>query len=396
MKKLLLFLIIIPLNVFALTLPEINSKYAFIYDKTDDKVLFEKNSNEKTYIASLTKIATTITAIENINNLNEEVVITNDILNTVSPIASIAGLKVGDKLTYKDLLYASMVPSGADATNSLAILSSGSIENFVSKMNELANKINLTDTHFVNVTGLDIDNHYSTANDLGKLLSYALDNEIFREVFTTKDYTLSNGLKVKSTLYIYNKKLNSDLSPILGSKTGYTKKAGYSIATLSNTSNHEIIMILLNAPFENQVPYHIIDDLKLINFMNKNFNNQVLFKKGTLIKEIPVNFSNIDSYKIEVRNNIVKFLPNDYDRNLVSYKYEGLEELNFNNRENEIIGEVSYYYDDKLVSKEEIRLEEVLKISYIKILKHYYYIFIIIFVLLLLLITLKVLKKENA
>ena len=189
MKKFLLFLLMFPLNVLALTLPDINSKYALIYDKTDNKILFEKNSNEKTYIASLTKIATTITAIENIDNLNEEVVITNDILNTVSPIASIAGLKVGDKLTYKDLLYASMLPSGADATNSLAILSSGSIDNFVNKMNELANKINLNDTHFVNVTGLDIDNHYSTANDLGKLLSYALDNEIFREVFTTKDYT---------------------------------------------------------------------------------------------------------------------------------------------------------------------------------------------------------------
>ena len=396
MKKLLLLILIIPLNALALSLPDINSKYALIYDKTDNKVLFEKNSNEKTYIASLTKIATTITAIESINDLNKEVIITSDILKTVSPIASVAGLKVGDKLTYKDLLYASIVPSGADATNSLAILSSGSIENFVNKMNMLANRLNLKDTHFVNVTGLDVDNHYSTASDLGKLLSYALDNETFKEVFTTKDYTLSNNLKVKSTLYIYNKKLNSDISSILGSKTGYTKKAGYSIASLSNANGHEIIMILLNAPYEDQVPYHIIDDLRLINFLNKNFNNQVLFKKGTFIKEIPVKFSNIDSFKIKVQNNVVKYLPSDYDKELISFDYSGLEELNFNNKENEIIGEVSYYYDDELISKEEIRLDEVLRISYIKLFKHYYYIFIIIFVSLLLLITLKILKKEKA
>ena len=139
MKKLLfLLLLLMPLNIYALEYPEINSKKAIVYDITDDKILYEKNSNEQTNIASLTKIMTTITAIEKIEDLNEEVIITKEILDTVSKKASIAGLKENDKVTYEDLLYASMLPSGADATNALAISLCGSIENFVKDMNAKA------------------------------------------------------------------------------------------------------------------------------------------------------------------------------------------------------------------------------------------------------------------
>ena len=92
-----------------------------------------------------------------------------------------------------DLLYASMLPSGADATNSIAILSSGSIESFVEKMNLLVNKLGLTNTHFVNVTGLDINNHYSSADDIRKLLAYSLKNDTFKKIYTTSEYKLSNG-----------------------------------------------------------------------------------------------------------------------------------------------------------------------------------------------------------
>lgn len=145
-------LILLPINVFSLDYPSINSKIVEVYDINDDKVLYEVDSNKQTSIASLTKIATTITAIENIKNLDEQVTITKEIMNTVSWDASKAGLKVGDKVTYKDLLYAAMLPSGADATNSIAILSSGSIDNYVVKMNELAKKLKLENTHFVNVT----------------------------------------------------------------------------------------------------------------------------------------------------------------------------------------------------------------------------------------------------
>ena len=212
------FIIIILLNpsfLYALEYPELNSQIVEIYDLTDEKVIYEVDSFKETSIASLTKIATTITAIETISNLDEEVTITWDILNTVPWDASKAGLQAGDYVTYRDLLYASMLPSGADATNSIAILSSGSIDNFVIKMNELAKNLELNNTHFVNVTGLDEDGHYSTADDVRKLLSYALKNELFRDIYTTREYTLSNGLEVESTIIKYNTLSLFDTSSIM-------------------------------------------------------------------------------------------------------------------------------------------------------------------------------------
>ena len=98
MKKIVLFMLLfIPFSVFALEYPSVDSKYVEIYDVTDGKVLYEKNSKEKISIASLTKIATTITAIETIDNLDKHVTITKDILSTVRWDASIAGLKDGDQ-----------------------------------------------------------------------------------------------------------------------------------------------------------------------------------------------------------------------------------------------------------------------------------------------------------
>ena len=168
-------LLLVPINVFALSLPDLYSNNVLIYDLENNEVLLEKNSNEKVSIASLTKIMTTITAIENISDVNEEITLTSKMINSVPWYASKAGLKVGDVVTYKDLLYASIIPSGADATYSLALSISGSVEDFVSKMNELASKLELKNTHFVNVTGLDEEGHYSSANDILIMLKYALN-----------------------------------------------------------------------------------------------------------------------------------------------------------------------------------------------------------------------------
>ena len=182
MKKLLyfclLFVWMIPSIVFSKDL-ELSSKEYLLYDLDKNMVLYEKDSDKIVSIASLTKIMTTIVAIENIDDFNETVYITYDMLKDVPWDSSVAGLSIGDEVTYLDLLYASILPSGADATNSLAISLTGSIDNFVDMMNDKAQELNLFDTHFSNTTGYDIDNHYSTANDILKLLVYSLSKSIF-------------------------------------------------------------------------------------------------------------------------------------------------------------------------------------------------------------------------
>lgn len=387
-------LILLPINVFSLDYPSINSKIVEVYDINDDKVLYEVDSNKQTSIASLTKIATTITAIENIKNLDEQVTITSNILSTVSSDASKAGLKVGDKVTYRDLLYASMLPSGADATNSIAILSSGSIDNFVAKMNELAKKLKLENTHFVNVTGLDKDGHYSSADDVRKLLNYALKNELFRQIYTTKEYTLSNGLKVKSTVNDkYGK--NNDVSKIIGSKTGFTGNAGYCLSSLSNINGHEMLIIVLNASHIGNNYYNIVDTVDLINFMNESYKDETLVKKGQLIKKIPVTLSKIDNYKILSTKNVKKYLPKDYDIKNLKIEYKGLNTLSFSNKKGEKIGSIKYYYEGKLIDKEDVILNKEIKMDIIKVLKKYYYIIIGVILIIAGLITYKIKTKKK-
>ncbi|MBR1936642.1 MAG: D-alanyl-D-alanine carboxypeptidase [Bacilli bacterium] len=391
MKKRIILIIILlfPIYIEALEYPSINSKVVEIYDMTDNKVIYEVDSNKASSIASLTKIATTITAIEEIDNLDEKVTITNEILKTVRWDASKAGLKAGDVLTYRDLLYASILPSGADATNSVAILSSGSIENFVKKMNELIKKIGLTNTNFVNVTGLDENNHYSTASDIRKLLAYSLKNPTFKEIYTAKDYTLSNGLKVESTIKRYSNS-NLNTNNILGSKTGYTGEAGYCFSSLSNINSHEFIIVVLNADKINNNYYNVIDTVNLIAFLNNNFKEELLVKKKTLIKELPVELSNIDKYQIKATKDIKKYLPSDYNINNLNIEYKGLEKLNYKNKINEEIGVINYYYDNELFDTEKVIINKVIKIDYIKVLKKYYYVIIILlFIPIIILLTKK-------
>lgn len=361
MKKIVLFILCFftfIINVFALDDPTLYSKNYCLYDLTDDKIIYEKNIQERTNIASLTKIMTTITAIEKINNLDDYVTITSEMLSNIKYDASLAGLKIGDKLTYKDLLYASILPSGADATQALAYSLSGSINNFVNDMNTLAKKIGMENSNFVNVTGLDIDNHYSTVNDLLKMLQYALKNETFKTIYTTKSYTLSNGLVVDATVKKYNNLMKLDVSRIIGSKTGYTNKAGLCISSIFESNNHEFIFISTNAEFIYGNYYNLKDNLNIINFMDKNYNNQTTVKSTDIIKTIPVNFSNIPKYNVHLSKDALTYLPNDYNKDDIKVNYNGKTSITFldNNKQ---IGKVTITYKDNPIYEEDILLKDV-------------------------------------
>ena len=361
MKKIVLFILCFftfIINVFALDDPTLYSKNYCLYDLTDDKIIYEKNIQERTNIASLTKIMTTITAIEKINNLDDYVTITSEMLSNIKYDASLAGLKIGDKLTYKDLLYASILPSGADATQALAYSLSGSINNFVNDMNTLAKKIGMENSNFVNVTGLDIDNHYSTVSDLLKMLQYALRNETFKTIYTTKSYTLSNGLVVDATVKKYNNLMKLDVSRIIGSKTGYTNKAGLCISSIFESNNHEFIFISTNAEFIYGNYYNLKDNLNIINFMDKNYNNQITVKSTDIIKTIPVNFSNIPKYDVHLSKDALTYLPNDYNKDDIKVNYNGKTSITFldNNKQ---IGKVTITYKDNPIYEEDILLKDV-------------------------------------
>ena len=345
MKKIfyLLFLILLPISVSAINLPKLHSPKAVLYDLEDKEIIYDLNGSDVTSIASLTKIMTTIVAIENITNLDEKITITREMLSEVPYDASIAGLKVNDKVTYEDLLYAVMLPSGADAAVALGTSISGSTKEFVNLMNEKVKELGLNNTHFKNVTGYDIDNHYSTAEEVLDILIYALDNDLFSKIYKTNTYTLSNGLKIESTLNKYNRTTRLDLSNITGSKTGFTGDAGLCMASLIEIQDKNFILITLNADYKNNNSYHLQDAVTVINYLKDNYENKTIYKKGDILLSIPVKNSLIDNYDIICGEDIEKYIYKDIDISSFRFEYEGLNELSYKNKKGEKIGNIKYY-----------------------------------------------------
>lgn len=233
---------------------KLNSHNAILTRLKDHTILMQRNSKEKIYPASLTKMMTAIVAIENLPDLDEEIKLTNSMFQRLSEVdASMAGFQPGEEVRAIDLLYGVMLPSGAECCIALSDHIAGSEKNFVELMNQKAAELDMKNTYFENVTGLHDKNHYTTVEDLSILLSYALQNDIFREIFTSSRYSTSptnkhpGGITFYSTMFeVLNNQSIID-GKILGGKTGYTDEAGLCLASLAKVGKHEYILITAGA-----------------------------------------------------------------------------------------------------------------------------------------------------
>ena len=251
----------------------INSPNAILIRLADESVLMHKNSDKKIYPASLTKMMTTIVAIENIADLKEEIKLSNNTFQGLYEAgASMAGFQPGEQVKAIDLLYGVMLPSGAECCIGLAEQIAGSERDFVKMMNKKAVDLGMSNTLFENTIGLHNENHYTTVEDLSILLSYALKNDTFRKIFTSSHYSTQptnkhpEGITLYSTMF---KRLSDQTiidGEILGGKTGYTSKAGLCLATLAKVGNQEYILITAGAKGDlNSEQYNITDALAVYN-----------------------------------------------------------------------------------------------------------------------------------
>ena len=165
---------------------KLKSSNAILIRLKDGAVLMEKNSGEKIYPASLTKMMTAIIAIENLSDLDEKIELSKSIFEKLYEAdASMAGFLPGEQVRAIDLLYGAILPSGAECCIALADHIAGSEHDFVKLMNQKAEAIGMNNTYFENATGLHDENHYTTVVDLAVLLMNALRNDTFRKIFTT-------------------------------------------------------------------------------------------------------------------------------------------------------------------------------------------------------------------
>lgn len=393
-KYLLIVLLLIPLNIKASQI-NINSEHAILYNLDNNEILLDKNSEEKTAIASLTKIMTTIVAIENIDDIKQEITIPSYALEGLKEQgASTAGFKVNDKVTYEDLLYAIMLPSGADAAKAIAYYISGSEEEFIKLMNNKAQELNLKNTKYYDTTGLN-DNNYSTVKDISSLLKYALNNTTFNKIFTTKTYTTTNNLKLESTQIYYTKKYNFDTSYIKGAKTGFTDIAGYCLASIAEDSegNH-FLLVTTKAPSANKYPYHFLDAINIYDNYIDNYHNLTIYKKNSVILSLDAKFAKEDKYEIKAQNDFYKYVENETSIDDIIYNYQGLKTITPFTKKGKI-GTLTIKLNNDIIKTIDINYDGNLSISLIKIIEEYILIIIPIILIISLIIVVTTKKKRK-
>lgn len=260
---------------------QIDSRIALIYDRASDRILYEKNGNKQTSMASTTKIMTAIVVLENAN--------LKDVVTIDAKAAGTGGsrleIKKNDKITVNDLLYGLMLRSGNDAAVALANYVGGSIEGFAEMMNNKAEEMGLKNSHFIVPHGLDNEGHYTTAYELAKMADYALKIDKFKEIVSTKSTTITiNGYP--RTITNTNQLLGS-VSGVYGVKTGFTNGAGRCLVSACKREDLDIITVIIGADTSNQ---RTADTIKLIKYANEKFDmvnvQEIIERKFNLWRDI--------------------------------------------------------------------------------------------------------------
>ncbi len=235
------FCICFPVNAGAASI----SAKAYILINADTlEVLDAKNEHQKLSMASTTKIMTALILAEQ-DTLQKEIVTTKEM---VTVEGSSMGLLEGDTVSHYALLVGMLLPSGNDAANTAAIAVAGSTQKFAELMNKKAAEIGMTNTHFVTPSGLDDEQHYSTAYDMALLAAKALKNDTLSKIFSQEKITVSYGNPpYRRTLTNHNKLLSS-YEYCIGVKTGYTKKSGRCLVSAAKKDGCTVIAVTLNAP----------------------------------------------------------------------------------------------------------------------------------------------------
>lgn len=224
------------------TVPLLRAAAGVIYDKNHKTVLWESNMHEQRSIASLTKVMTAVTFMNDDPDLDQRVGVTRaDVRN-----ASVTYLKAGELVTYRDLLHLTLVASDNAAARVLARTSEGGTAAFVDRMNEFAVNLGLTNTHYVEASGLDARN-VSSAYDLSNLIAHASEDSMLSVVMRTEQIPIKTSGRT-FTIYSTNKMLGFDGVDVLSAKTGFISKAGYCLATLLQVpQGSQIAVVVLGA-----------------------------------------------------------------------------------------------------------------------------------------------------
>ena len=318
---------------------EVSAQSAILLDGETGRVLWEKNADKKSLIASTTKIMTALVVLENTDM--------SDVVEIPAEAAGIEGssmyLKAGECRTVEELLYGMMLASGNDAAAALAIHVAGSIEEFASMMNEKAQVLELGGIHFANPHGLDSEENYGTARSLARLAACAMEREDFRRIVSAKTY-VCDGHSISNHNKLLWRYEGAD-----GVKTGFTKKAGRLLVGSAEQNGRRLVAVTVNAPDDWE------DHRRLLDHGFSQFEETKLVSAGDVAGFVPIVSGVTDRVTVCASEDIYRFmLPGEMWELRLSaapFLYAPIEA-------GSICGELYVYAGGKIIGKTEVYAAE--------------------------------------
>ena len=346
MKKIVCFLLclllfpLMPHKASAVSLPTISAKAAVVINGLTREVIYSKNKDQRLSMASTTKIMTSLLLIES-GLLDKSYTVTKEAVVEGSSI----GLKAGDVISGQNLLAGMMLESGNDAATATALWISGSLTAFADKMNQKAKEIGMQNTNFVTPSGLDSEQHYSTAFDMALLAAAALESKEFRNISSTVSMHATYGTPPETKLFYNHNKLLTEYDGAIGLKTGYTKKSGRCLVSAAEKDGKLIIVVTLSDPNDWQ------DHKALLDYgMNEVECCDITYNGGDI--EVAVVGSDISLVALAVPKRMVGL--SEEERNQITYKIETEGFQYAPTKAGQVAGKVYYYYKDNLIATDNL------------------------------------------
>ncbi len=345
----------------------IYSEGAILIDADSGAVLFQKNEHEKYFPASITKVLTAILVLENTENLDDQLTFSaSATITNLEPNSTIIGATAGDKLSVRDCLYCLLLHSANDCANALAEYVSGSNEAFAELMNQKAAELGCTDSHFMNPSGLNNPEHYTSCADMAKILQYAIQNPLFCQIEATQLYThgpikrYPNADAPENTVYAHHRMMRKVYREYyegaFAGKTGYTTLAGNTLVTACRKNDMTLICVILNGHNSQYIDSKTLFDFGFGNFDSLPISSwdksYTVLGNNMVVAGIPI----VDSLELSIGRQNHLTMPKGTDSSLISstltydLSESGLPDGSF--------ARIDYYYGERPIGTARIRFED--------------------------------------
>ncbi|MBQ9327405.1 MAG: D-alanyl-D-alanine carboxypeptidase [Solobacterium sp.] len=343
--------------------------YVYLIDPDTEQVLMDRGGQERMYPASMTKVMTSILAIEEIPD-PETVTIefTQEMLDgLIAASANRAGFLPGDEPTALDHIYGDLLPSGADCSRALAFYIDGSEEAFVERMNEKAEALGMHDTHFVNTSGLHDDDHYTTCEDMMTLYLYCMENETFMNILKTQVHTsipvlhFPDGLGMTNFVLMYINQENPAYSQnymipgFIAGKSGYTIEGQYTLVSNAEINGMNLVLVNAHGYVEPHYPASIEDASVIYNWYREHYERATPVAEGDMFGAVRVRGYSGMTAEAFAASSITGDLPSDDNLHIC---YELPEVLEAPLSKGQVIGTVTVYDYDKPAYTADLILQE--------------------------------------